>query len=232
LVIVFTIVVPDPEFIEVETLPEVVLGGPPTGGEESGLHRATVGVPTVIPLDGAELGKHSDLFAFAQASGFDFYLVLLSCSLGVAPNETIRSARVSVDLAAGPEPSDADPTAWSMAPLRLVEKKPKPNISAGVEVSFSPMLKIKGDWASPEQEDLCYVHALGEGEPDPEWRYRGTTRDRLLGSHNMTMVVRATRGREASGSIRIDAEIGRPGLFRQRAAQLPEHVRQFTLRNQ
>lgn len=227
-----TIVVPEPVMLEVETLPELVLGGPPATDDDSGLHRATVGVPTVIPLDGSELGKHSDVFAYAQSSGFDFYLVLLCCSLGVGPEETIRSAHVSVDLAAGPEPSDLDPTAWSLAPLRLVERRPKQNISAGIEVSFSPMLKITGDWAPPEQVDSCYVHALGEDEPDPEWRYRGTTPDRLLGIHEMTMVVRVARGQQASGSIRISAEVGRPGLFRERTAQMPEHFRKFNLARQ
>lgn len=223
------IVVPEPEMVEVETQPEVVLGGPPATNSDPARHRATVGIPTVIPLDAAELGRHSDVFAYAQASGFDFYLVLLCCSLGVGPGETIRSAHVSVDLAAGPEPSDLDPTAWSLAPLRLVEKRPKHNISAGVEVSFSPMLKINGDWAPPEQVDSCYVHALGEDEPDPEWRYRSTTPDRLLGIHEMTMVVRAIHGQQSSGSIRIGAEVGRPGLFRERLAEMPEHVRKFNL---
>jgi hypothetical protein len=203
---------------------EEFLGGPPSDGLERG-RRATVARP-VVELIGPELVRaDAELLRFLERSSAEFYLAHFRCSLGVGPRDELEEATVRVDL--GSEEGEA--VAWSLSPLRLVQRVPRDHVSLGAEISLGPMFKIRGDWAPLTEREECYVYALGEGESDPEWRYRRTAHEQLLGVHDMTMVVQVPPNRGVHGTVQITARVRHRGILVQTVVPLPQDFARFQL---
>lgn len=191
-----------PEIQDFDLAAETFLGGPPTEDGDP-QRRASVGKPQVRPIRHDEVSDDPELLSFLDHSGSDYYLVRLTCSIGVSPDDVLDGATVGVDLRAG----NGEPIAWSLSPLRLTQRVRHPKLTLGMDINLGPMLTIRGDWARADEEEQCYVYALGEREPDPEWRYRRTADDKLDGVHDMALVVQARRGAEVDGTVRISARI-------------------------
>jgi hypothetical protein len=203
---------------------EEFMGGPPSDGDHRD-RRATVGRPVVQRISPELLDDDPEAQAFLGRSGADFYLTALTCSLGVGLREELEEATVRIDLVA----AQGEAVAWSLAPLRLVQRVARDKVSFGAEIALGPMLSIRGDWAPVTEQDSCYVYALGEGEPDPEWRYRRTVNEKLLGIHDMTMVVQAPPGAGVDGIVQITARVRRRGALVQTVAKMPEDFARFQL---
>lgn len=203
---------------------EEVMGGPPSDGDQRD-RRATVGRPVVEQIGPELLRDDPELLAFLGRSGHDFYLTGFACSLGVGPRDELEEATVRIDL----DGEQGEAVAWSLSPLRLVQRVSRDNVSLGGEITLGPMLKIHGDWAPVAEQEHCYVYALGEGEPDPEWRYRRTANERLLGIHDMRMVVQAPRGECVDGIVQITARVRHRGALVQTVVPLPQDFAQFRL---
>lgn len=205
-----------------ELVDEVFMGGPPGDDDQSG-RRATVGRPVPEKVGPQDLRDDKEALAFLEGSDFDFYKMYLTCSLGAGPRDEIEEATVRINFAA--EHDDA--VAWSLSPLRLVQRVQLDTLSLGADITLGPMLKIRGDWAPVTEQERCYVYALGEGEPDPEWRYRRTPNERLLGVHKMTMIIQIPRNRDAEGTLEITARLRHQGIWKQTMVPLPTDFAHF-----
>lgn len=219
-----TIHFPPPEFLDVPLEPEVFLGGAPQTTDRA--RRASVGKPQVRCIGSADVSDDPELVAFVQQKTSTFYLVLLTCGFAAGQHDTIDAATVRVEL----ESDGEDAIAWSLSPLKLAHKVPAAKIGAGVDIKFGPMLSIHGNWAAPEVEhERCFVYAVGELEPDPEWRYQRTESESLNGSHNMALVIEVPPGTSANGTVDIEARLTHRNALIRTRVNLPADRATFEL---
>jgi hypothetical protein len=222
-----TVRFPPPELLELPLEPEVFLGGAPQPSDPN--RRASVGRPQVRRIDTTEVSDDPELVAFVAQKASTFYLVRLTCGFAAGQQDRIDSATVRVELE-----SDGDEAiAWSLSPLKLAHKVPAAKIDAGVGITFGPMLSIHGNWAAPEVEhEKCFVYAVGELEPDPEWRYERTESENLNGSHIMAMVIEVAPGTNAHGTVAIEARLTHRNALIRTKVTLPPDRATFTLTTQ
>lgn len=159
---------------------------------------------------------------FVASSTAAYFLVKLAASLAGGKGEQLAEARFGVEL--------AEPTlAWALAPLRLSSERGDSGFSVNGEINLIPGLKIGGSRAPPDDREVCWVYALGEQEPDPEWRLRRVANHVIDGPQQFAMVVQVSAGDSTSGSVRLTARFERDGFsFRCRAKVLQAGA-EFTL---
>lgn len=219
-----TIHFPPPELVDMPLEPEVFLGGGPQVPDRD--RRASVGKPQVRYIDSTEVSDDPELVAFVRQKTSTFYLVLLTCGFAAGQHDTIDAATVRVEL----ESNGDDAIAWSLSPLKLAHKVPAAKVDAGVDIKFGPMLSIHGNWAAPEVEhERCFLYAVGELEPDPEWRFARTESETLNGSHNMAMVIEVAPGTKASGTVGIEARLTHRNALIRTKVRLPPDRAAFEL---
>jgi hypothetical protein len=220
---VTTIQLSAPELIDLPLEPEVFLGGGPQSADSH--RRASVGRPEVRQIGVSEVSDDPDLVAFVEQSTSTFFLVSLVCGFAAGEHDRIESARVGVDL----ESEGDEAIAWSLSPVRLVHPVKPVSLQAGVAVKLGPFLSIHGDWAAPDEVDKCFVYAVGEREPDPEWRYKRTASESLNGLQHMAMVVEAAPQTVARGSISVEARLTHRNALIRTKVTMPPDVESFEL---
>jgi hypothetical protein len=214
---------PPPDLVDLSLEPEVFLGGAPLTADSR--RRASVGRPAVRQIGVTEVSDDPALVAFVQQSTSRFFLVSLVCGFAAGEHDRIDSATVGVDLE-----SDGDEAiAWSLSPVRLMHRVPGIDIGAGADITFGPFLSIHGDWATPEEREKCFVYAVGEREPDPEWRYRRTALESLNGLQQMAMVVEVPPHTVARGSVRVEARLTHRNVLIRTRVTMPADVATFEL---
>jgi hypothetical protein len=113
--------------------------------------------------------------------------------------------------------------------MRLVHQVAAANLDAGVAITLGPFLKIHGDWAAPDALDKCFVYAVGEREPDPEWRYRRTATESLNGLQRMAMVVEVAPHTAARGSVTVEARLTHRNAIFRTTVKMPADIASFEL---
>jgi len=184
--------------------------------------RVSIGMPQVRRLSAEDPALTDEDRRFVASSTAAYFLVKFAASLAGGEGERLAEARFGVEL--------ADPgLAWSLAPLRLAGDRGDSGFSVNGEVNLIAGLKIGGSWAPPADREVCWVYALGEQEPDPEWRLQSVPNHVIDGPHQVAMVAQGRCGVPASGSVRLTARFERSGFTFRCRAKLPRAAEEFTL---
>jgi hypothetical protein len=208
-------------------------------GEQPGVGQVTaprelpsvsVGQPQVWPL--VELFEEETVPAMIRQrlADHDYYLVRLSCSFRVRPNDLeIEWARFSIALET--DHTGRQPLAVDLHPMTVAHK-----VQRDVKVALKPSLKfgpvtvggleagvgLQYTLLEPE------VSAAGVGEPTASWDYQATKITPLRGSKCMHLLVEAPTGMTAGeATINLDADLLHgghrlPAILRRREADQAE----------
>jgi hypothetical protein len=183
------------------------------GFGRSVLSRVSVGRSDVLPVAPADVLDDEKLAARLSGLADRIVLIRITFRMSLRPGEGERFTRAffSVVLEAPDQPPEAQPVARLLAPSRLaqgriaVHKGITVGLSAG---AWGAGLKAEGASSSDTDLERCYVVAAGEGESDPEWRYRETeTMKDLEGSYEMGLVAEARRGPAAEARLSANATV-------------------------
>jgi hypothetical protein len=150
-----------------------------------------------------------------------YYLVRLVLSFYPSDKAPIIAADIGLLLShEGPATTEA-PTAWSMTPSEVRTTLPE---STSVKITANlgfPKGEIRSPVTSVEEPFLL---ALGEGQSNPEWRFRATSaHEEIVGTHRLSVIVRAPGDFRCRGAVVIAATVlkRRAGLLRCRAKLTP-----------
>jgi hypothetical protein len=181
--------------------------------QKKGLHpkvvtsRVVVGEPAAVTIHESTLGDDLELKRFfaGQKSQWSFHAVRLSCTFATGEGETFERAHVSVQLSAQEVGSGPGPIAWSMSPLKLVQKtEVKQSVSIGANLQF---LKSDMDIDTKYTENDLYVVAYNEQCPNPYWRLKALPGVAIEGIQRLSLIVRVPRTAHAVGQLNVTADI-------------------------
>lgn len=184
--------------------------------------RVSVGEPRAIPLRPQDLsdGPAAE-FLLQEAVSADFWLLNLTISFYPEPGEPIDSAAVGLLLTHDGSLDSPPAIAWSIWPTQL----PAP-ISYSDTVTVTAKLGFiepKASRTTTREHDNPFLLGLGEGQSDPEWRFRRSPGHEIEGIHRLAAIIRAPREVRVTGAVTIAASIRRriAGLVRYRAVLPP-----------
>lgn len=165
----------------------------------------------VAVLAGIGVGAHGDGMG----------LISLTVNFYPEPDEPIDSAAVGLTLSHN-GPSDAKPAiAWSVWPVKL--SVPMSTTSTVAVTAKLGLLEPNASRTTKQDRDKPFLLGLGEGQSDPEWRFRRSPGHEIEGIQQLAAIIRGPRGAQVTGEITIAASILRrvAGLVRYRARLPP-----------
>jgi hypothetical protein len=191
--------------------------------------RVSIGEPQAMQLSPDVLSDGiAAEFLRQQAGTADFWLLTLAISFYPDSAEPIDSAAVGLLLSHdGPDVSPPA-IAWSLWPTKLLAPGNQSNtITVSAQLGFiQPQISrtTTRDHGDP------FLLGLGEGQSDPEWRFRRSSDCEIEGIHRLAAIIRAPRGAHVTGAVTIAASIRYriAGLARYRAV-LPAGLASISL---
>lgn len=192
--------------------------------------RISLGEPRVMTLRAADL-PDEDVAKFLrqEEASAGFWLVNLVVSFYPEPKEPIDSAAIGLLLTHDGSVDSAPAIAWSLWPTKLSHPSNESN-TLGVTANLGFIQPQMTRTATREREHPLLL-GLGEGQCDPEWRFRRrASGHEIEGIHRLAAVIRAPRKVQVTGAITVAASIRRgiAGLVRYRA-ELPPALASFSL---
>lgn len=192
--------------------------------------RVSLGEPRARLLSPDEMSDTDTAdFLTAEATFADFWLINLTINFYPEPDEPIDSAVIGLQLRHD-GPADAKPAiAWSVWPTKL--SAPMSQSSTLAVTAKLGLFEPNASRTTTQAQDKTYLLALGEGQSDPEWRFRRLPGHEIEGIQQLATIIRAPRGSQVTGEITIAASIYRrlAGLVRYRA-KLPAGLATVSLR--
>jgi hypothetical protein len=149
--------------------------------------------------------------ALTRSDPHDYYGVYLVCSFLEAAQEVVEQATFSVVLSYADPAAGDPPIAWSLWPRRRATKPIHQAKSMGgsIGVSLGVNLALTAKVDEDAEVEQCYLVAAGEREPDPEWRFRRTSKTRLDGVHDLWLIARVEKGRQGIAEYGVSAKVDR-----------------------
>jgi hypothetical protein len=184
--------------------------------------RISLGEPRARRLNPEELTDTDTAnFLKDEALSADFWLISLTVNFYPEPDEPIDSAAIGLRLSHN-GPADAKPAiAWSVWPAKL--SAPMSTTSTVAVTAKLGLIEPNASRTTTQDRDKPYLLGLGEGQSDPEWRFRRSSGHEIEGIQHLATIIRAPRGAQVTGEITIAASILRrvAGLVRYRALLPP-----------
>ena len=167
--------------------------------------RIELGEPTPLPITQHEIETIPKLFnALANGDEWEFCVLRITPTFHDGEKYKLSEARVLVNLETpGRElPGDQQPKVWWMEPGSVVRKV---HHSRSVQVNpggsrLGGSLGLGADY----DEDEPFILAYGTQCPSAYWKFMKTRGRSIMGSHELTMVVRLRRGHHVEALIEID----------------------------
>ena len=182
---------------EAEATPQLA----PTLGRGAEIEsRVTVGVSDVVAVEPGLLEQ-------AQADlDSQFLRVSMRVSLRPAPEEEFERVVFAVLLQPRDHAASPRPIARALAPSRLSSGvyTVQSGLTLGIRAG-APGVQVSAETSESRRVEIRppYVVSAGDGESDPEWRYRKTETVDLEGSYEMSMVVQVRRDMPAEAFISL-----------------------------
>ena len=222
-----TISLPDLPVTPVILEPRRLLGPPDEGALE---RRVGMGRPFAIRLRPEKLDRDAAAFVRAEEERASYYLFTLPVSFYPEAQAPLLSADLGILLSQDGAVGEPEPVAWSMSPTQVSSpRRPSTTVTLTARLLFMEA-KVSRDIGSEQPE--FFLLGLGEGKSDPEWRFRPTSQQPLVGVHRLSLIVWAPAGVRCAADIRIGASV------RQRKAHLisyrgvlPPEAAHFTFPN-
>lgn len=234
------LVLPDAELQEVTLEPRQVLGI----GADGELPRVSIGRTEPTAITATTPGLDPELITYLMTRPeYRFSALRFTCSFrpGDGP---LTETRIAVRLTGTPPsetPSRASTTVpegepiaiiWSMSPERLSSPIARTReLSLTPTVTLPPIALAAGVKESDQFETQdSYVIGTGKNESAAQWYFRSTLAVPLEGMHDLTLIVRASTGRDTWIEVMLAATIRRRlgGMLPYRA-HLPATLRQLQL---
>jgi len=191
--------------------------------------RISLGEPRVTTLRAADL-PNEDVAAFLrqEETTASFWLANLVVSFYPEPKEPINTAAIGLLLTHDGPVGSVPAIAWSLWPAKLSYPSNESN-TLGVTANLGFIQPQMTRTATREHEHP-FLLGLGEGQCDPEWRFRRSSGHEIEGIHRLAAVIRAPRKVQVTGAITVAASIRRgiAGLVRYRA-ELPPALASLSL---
>jgi hypothetical protein len=191
--------------------------------------RISLGEPRVTTLRAADL-PNEDVAEFLrqEESNANFWLVNLVVSFYPEPKEPIDSAAIGLLLAHDGPVGSPQAIAWSIWPAKLsFPSNESSTLSVTANLGF---IQPQISRTATRDHEHPFLLGLGEGQCDPEWRFRRSSGHEVEGIHHLAAVVRAPRKVQVKGAITVAASIRRTlsAVVRYRA-ELPPALASFSL---
>lgn len=185
--------------------------------------RVSVGQSRAAPLRPEEFyDKAAAEFLRQEAVSSDFWLLSLTISFYPDPDEPIDSAAVGLLLTHDSYGAASPAVALSIWPARLSSPSDQSNsLSVTAKLGF---VETQASRTTTRKHDNPFLLGLGEGQSDPEWRFRRSPDYEIEGIYHLSSIIRAPRDVRVVGAVTIAASIRRrvAGLVRYRAILPPE----------
>lgn len=187
--------------------------------------RISVGEPHVIPLRPEDISDETTakfLRREADAASFVFWLLSLSISFYPEPEDPINSAAIGLLLTHDGPYGSPPPIAWSIWPTKLSAPSSQNSTSLTVTAKLG-LLEPQASHTITSTPDTPFLLGLGEGQSDPEWRFRRSRGREIEGIHRLAAIIRAPGDVQVTGAVTIAASIHRriAGIVRYRASLPP-----------
>jgi hypothetical protein len=191
--------------------------------------RVSVGEPQAMQLSPDLLSDAiAAEFLRQQAGSADFWLLTLAISFYPDPGDPIDSAAVGLLLTHDGPDGSPPAIAWSIWPTKLLAPGSQSStLTVGAQLGF---LQPQISRTTTRDHGDPFLLGLGEGQSDPEWRFRRSPDCEIEGIHRLAAIIRAPRETHVTGAITIAASIRHriAGLTRYRA-MLPARLESISL---
>lgn len=185
---------------DAEALPSSVT----TLGRSWDVHsRVTVGISDVFVPDLPEGSRR-------PRDGSELLGMTMRLSFRPAPDELLERVLFSVLLQNRDERDERVPVAFALEPQQLVSGAytTRSGVTFGARAGTSTTgLSAEASQSVEMEIRQPFVTAAGEGESDPEWRYRRTKTKELEGAHEMAMLVELDPEIEAEAFISLSGTV-------------------------
>lgn len=165
--------------------------------------RVTVGISDVCVPDLPEGSRRPH-------DGSELLALTMRVSFRPAPDELLERVLFSVLMQNRGEEDEQVPVAFALEPQRLVSGAytTRSGVTFGARAGTSTV-GLSAEASQSEEMEIRqpFVVAAGEGESDPEWRYRRTKTMELDGAHEMAMLVKLDPDIEAEAFISLSGAV-------------------------
>lgn len=177
--------------------------------------RVSVGRSDVVPVTPDDVVADPQLAAYLTSmTSRSLVRLTLRMSLRPSVGERFTRAMFAVRMSAETGPPEAQPIARLLAPERLTAGRITEQngvtlaLKAGVPGTGDANVGVSSQTTSELQR--YYVYSLGDGEPDPEWRYQTTeSMPALEGAFTMGLVADVATAFEAVAQLDVTATVRR-----------------------
>jgi hypothetical protein len=180
--------------------------------------RVSVGEPHAMQLFPNDLSDGTAAeFLRQQAQSADFWLLNMAISFYPDRGEPIDSAAIGLLLTHDGPDSSPPAIAWSIWPTELLAPSSQTNtVTVTAKLGF---IQPQIQQTTTRDRGGSFLLGLGEGQSDPEWRFRRSSGHEVEGIQRLAAIIRAPRGAQVTAAVTIAACIHRrlAGLVRYRA---------------